>query len=115
MGEIATAATGTEPPASVAPIAPAAGPKPAPAARSDADATVGGARPPIAAEPPIEQLRVEIWIDGQGVVRKTTGAPQLGAETITVLETSADPWLPEYPSPDLLQPLTAETLLVLGL
>jgi len=142
MGDIATAATVTEPdeqaseaavgqandaPTSV-PVAATAGSPVTAAPTTAADTTAAptstlaastddatATDSPASTAAPTPTVQLELWIDGTGVVRKSSGAPQLGAETITVLETSPEPWLPEYPSPELLQPLTAETLLVLGL
>ena len=58
---------------------------------------------------------IEVWVDAQGLVRKVSGVPQLGAETITVVRTDGAAWVPNYPSPEFVQPLTAATLVELGI
>ncbi len=60
-------------------------------------------------------IEIEVWIDGEGLVRQVTGAPQLGAETITVVRTSSDAWIPDYPTASAIAPLTASALVDLGL
>ena len=67
-----------------------------------------------ATAPPVGTIAIEIWIDGNGLVRQVTGAPQLGAQTITILRTSAEAWIPQYPTPDEIAPLTASALVELG-
>jgi len=66
-------------------------------------------------DPAREPTEVEIWVDGSGLVRQISGAPQLGAETITVVETSSEAWVPEFPVLDGVLPLTASALVELGL
>jgi hypothetical protein len=58
---------------------------------------------------------IEVWVDRQGIVRKVSGVPQLGAETITVVRTDGAAWVPDYPSPEYVQPLTAASLVELGI
>ena len=58
---------------------------------------------------------IEVWVDREGIVRKVSGVPQLGAETITVLRTDETAWVPEYPAPEYVQPLTAASLVELGI
>ncbi len=60
-------------------------------------------------------ISLEVWIDGDGLVRQVVGAPQLGAETITVVRTTGDAWIPTYPTPAEIAPLTASALVDLGL
>ena len=60
-------------------------------------------------------IRLELWIDGQGVVRRSAGAAALGAADVTILETGSEPWVPDYPSDDQVLPMTAATLLDLGI
>ncbi len=60
-------------------------------------------------------LTMEIWIDAAGIVRKSIMPVELGAETITVTSVSSEPWQPIFPTPEMLQPLTASSLLELGL
>ena len=66
-------------------------------------------------EPADGAVRVEVWIDEAGLVRRVTGAPRLGAEEITVVSTGTEPWAPTYPSEDLVRPLSATALLELGI
>jgi hypothetical protein len=65
--------------------------------------------------PALGPIQIELWIDGNGLVRQVTGAPQLGAETITVMRTSANAWIPDYPTPEEIAPLTASALVDLGI
>ena len=58
---------------------------------------------------------IEVWVDAQGLVRKVSGVPQLGAETITVVRADGAAWVPDYPTPDFVQPLTAATLVELAI
>ncbi len=58
---------------------------------------------------------IEVWVDSEGLVRKVSGVPQLGAETITVIRTDSAAWVPNYPTPEFVQPLTAATLVELGI
>ena len=58
---------------------------------------------------------IEVWVDAEGLVRKVSGVPQLGAETITVVRTDGAAWVPNYPAPEFVQPLTAATLVELGI
>jgi hypothetical protein len=44
-----------------------------------------------------------------------SGAPQLGADTITVVSTNSAAWVPAYPAPEIVQPLTASALVLLGI
>jgi hypothetical protein len=64
---------------------------------------------------PVGDLRIEIWVDSAGIVRKAILPLALGGETITVTSFSADPWLPPFPSEEMIQPLTAGALFDLGL
>jgi hypothetical protein len=98
-------------PADVAPPADPAAPVPVPA-----PAPI----PAVPADPaadPVTSLvtSIEVWVDAQGLVRKVSGVPQLGAETITVVRTDGAAWVPNYPSPEFVQPLTAATLVELGI
>lgn len=58
---------------------------------------------------------VEIWVDNDGLVRKQIRETTLGTETTTVTDVSAEAWLPEFPQPDQVQPITAAGLVELGL
>jgi hypothetical protein len=58
---------------------------------------------------------IQIWVDAQGLVRQVSGAPQLGADTITVVSTNSAAWVPAYPAPEVVQPLTASALVLLGI
>jgi hypothetical protein len=60
-------------------------------------------------------LTMEIWVDGAGIVRKSIVPIELGAETITVTSVSTDEWLPQFPTPETVQPFTASALSDLGL
>ena len=72
---------------------------------------------PVAPPPPAdgEPVRIELWIDGEGVVRKSVGTEVLGAQSITILETTSDPWIPDYPSEAQVDEITAASLIELGL
>lgn len=89
------------PPAAVPPLDPVLGATPQPS--TDATNTVDTA------------TNIEIWVDAQGLVRQVSGAPQLGADTITVVSTNSAAWVPAYPAPELVQPLTASALVRLGI
>lgn len=74
---------------------------------------------PAASEPEVPvagaAVRMEVWIDGEGLVRQVTGVPSLGADTITIVRTSPDSWIPDYPMASEIAPLTASALVDLGL
>jgi hypothetical protein len=84
-----------------------------------------GSPPPPAALPPgltvqpglngVAGLTMEIWIDDTGLVRKSVMPAELGGETITVTSVSPDAWEPLFPTPDAVQPLTAQALFRLGI
>jgi hypothetical protein len=88
-------------------------------------APVDGSAPPappmpagITVQPTLEttdRLTMEIWVDDSGLVRKSVLPQELGGETITVSSVSADPWEPQFPTPDTVQPLTAQALFRLGI
>jgi hypothetical protein len=63
----------------------------------------------------IEQLTMEIWVDGAGVVRKSVMPAELGGETITVTSVSPGAFEPLFPTPDVVEPLTATALFRLGI
>jgi hypothetical protein len=87
--------------------------------------TADGSPPPAAPLPPgivvqpgidgVESLTMEIWVDDSGLVRKSVMPAQLGGETITVSAVSADAWEPMFPTPDVIEPMTAQALFRLGL
>ncbi len=58
---------------------------------------------------------MEIWVDDSGLVRKSMMPAELGGETITVTSVSPDACEPLFPTPDAVQPLTAEVLFRLGI
>lgn len=60
-------------------------------------------------------VRIELWVDGDGIVRRSVGAETLGEIDATILDTSTAPWLPEYPDASQVLPMTAGALLELGL
>jgi hypothetical protein len=60
-------------------------------------------------------VQIEIWVDSNGLVRQITGAPQLGADKITVLTTSDQAFIPEFPPQEQVLPLTASALVELGM
>jgi hypothetical protein len=60
-------------------------------------------------------LSMEIWVDDTGLVRKSVMPPELGGETITVTSVSPDAFQPVFPTPESVQPLTAQVLFRLGL
>ena len=95
---------GTVPADSAPPVDPTA---PVPAPEASADSATG----------PVTSLAtsIEVWVDAEGLVRKVSGVPQLGAETITVVRTDGAAWVPNYPAPEFVQPLTAATLVELGI
>jgi hypothetical protein len=61
------------------------------------------------------RLSMEIWVDDTGLVRKSVMPSELGGETITVTSVSPDAFEPVFPTPDGIQPLTAQVLFRLGL
>jgi hypothetical protein len=63
----------------------------------------------------VEELTMELWIDDNGIVRKSVLPTQLGGQTITVTSVSADPFEPAFPAPEMIAPLTAQALFHLGL
>lgn len=63
----------------------------------------------------IDSLSMEIWVDDTGLVRKSVLPAELGGETITVSSVSPDAFEPVFPTPDNVQPLTAQVLFRLGL
>ena len=95
-----------EPPVDPAPVPsdPAAAPSPAPPGITLQRATVAG-----------ELVTIEMWVDESGTVRRLILPPALGGETVTVISTSPDAWQPEFPGPDMVEPLTASALFGLGL
>lgn len=71
---------------------------------------------PVAGDPmSANAIQVELWIDRQGVVRRSVGADVLGANSITILETATEAWVPDYPDATLVKPVTAAALIELGL
>jgi hypothetical protein len=58
---------------------------------------------------------MEIWVDGAGIVRKSVMPPELGGETITVASVSPDAFEVLFPTPDVVEPLTAQALFRLGI
>jgi hypothetical protein len=63
----------------------------------------------------VEELTMELWIDDNGIVRKSVLPAQLGGQTITVTSVSSDPFEPSFPAPEMVTPLTAQALFHLGL
>lgn len=63
----------------------------------------------------IESLAMEVWVDDDGLVRKSVMPPELGGETITVTAVSPDAWVPVYPTPEETRPITAQALFHLGI
>ena len=61
------------------------------------------------------KLSMEIWVDDTGLVRKSVMPAELGGETITVTSVSPDAFQPVFPTPESIQPLTAQVLFRLGL
>jgi hypothetical protein len=58
---------------------------------------------------------MEIWVDDTGLVRKSVMPPELGGETITVTSVSPEAFQPVFPTPESVEPLTAQVLFRLGL
>jgi hypothetical protein len=88
-----------------------------PAAITQASATAPVLPPGITLEPGpdgVEQLTVEVWVDGSGIVRKSVMPVELGGETITVTSMSPDAWQPVFPTEDMIAPMTASALFNLG-
>jgi hypothetical protein len=86
------------------------------AGSADAETVTSATPEPASSSVPATGIiEIEVWIDAGGLVRQVTGAPQLGAETITVMRTSADAWIPKYPTPEEIAPLTATALVDLGI
>lgn len=113
-----TDAAATDPTATPATTAVAADPQ----AAADSDVpTTDAATPaietvPVAGEPvSADAVQVELWVDREGVVRRSVGADVLGANSITILETTTDAWIPDYPDAAQVQPMTAAALIELGL
>lgn len=87
--------------------------------------TADGSPPPAAPLPTgitvqpvldgVDSLTMEIWVDDAGIVRKSVMPVELGGETITVTSVSPDAWEPAFPTPDMVQPLTAQALFRLGI
>ena len=99
-----------------APTAAPADPVLTPDEQLDVNPATGAVADPAPGSTPVARsIQFEVWIDGEGLVRQVKGAPQLGAETITILSTSAEPWIPDYPAPEEIAPLTASALVDLGL
>ncbi|MEO1057922.1 MAG: hypothetical protein AAFY28_13505, partial [Actinomycetota bacterium] len=61
-----------------------------------------------------EPVTVDVWVDQTGIVRRIDTDEALGSETLTVLSTSTEPWVPAFPEESAVQPLTADALLMLG-
>jgi len=99
--------------AAPAPLPPAADGTPAPALEPTPQLPPGLVLQAGTDEEPT--LTMEIWVDGAGIVRKSIIPVELGAETITVTSVSADEWLPQFPTPEMVQPFTASSLSNLGL
>lgn len=59
-------------------------------------------------------VSIEMWIDDAGVVRKLILPPELGGQTVTVLSYSAEPWQPQFPTAEQVQPITAEAFFELS-
>lgn len=84
-----------------------------------------GSTPPAQQLPPgvvvqpgpdgVDDPTIEIWVDDRGIVRKSIMPPQFGGETITVTSVTADPFEPAFPTPDVVEPLTAQVLFRLGI
>jgi hypothetical protein len=93
------------------------------AAPTDVDSPVPAAplppgitvQPDVAATDGTSTLTMEIWVDETGLVRKSVMPPELGGETITVTSVSPDTFEPVFPTPESVQPLTAQVLFHLGL
>jgi hypothetical protein len=62
-----------------------------------------------------DSLAMEIWVDDTGLVRKSVMPAELGGETVTVISVSPDAFQPVFPTPEGVQPLTAQVLFHLGL
>ncbi len=61
-----------------------------------------------------EPVTVDVWVDQTGTVRHLRTDDSLGSETLTIVSTSTEPWIPVFPEEAAVQPLTAEALLALG-
>jgi hypothetical protein len=109
-----------DPAAAEAAVAPAGDAVDASAASTDVTTTIAAGPDietvPVAGEPlSPDAVQVELWIDRQGVVRRSVGADVLGANSITILETTTEAWIPDYPDAAQVQPMTAAALIELGL
>lgn len=62
-----------------------------------------------------ETVTLELWIDGDGLIRRSAGGHAVGLLDATILETSDDAWVPEYPAITQVMPMTAGALIELGL
>ncbi len=89
--------------------------QPEPPVASTAPVPASSVTPASPVPPAAPTTQIEVWVDGNGLIRQVTGAPQLGAQTITVVTTSAEAWIPEYPTPAEIAPLTASALVDLGI
>lgn len=70
---------------------------------------------PPAATASGETIQIELWVDNHGIIRRSVGADVLGATSVTILETTPDPWVPDYPDAGLVEPMTAAALIELGI
>jgi hypothetical protein len=62
----------------------------------------------------VAELTIEVWVDRDGIVRKSVLPVELGGETITVTSMSPDAWQPVFPTEDTIAPMTASALFNLG-
>jgi hypothetical protein len=63
----------------------------------------------------IKPVKVEMWVDSSGTIRKLIEPAALGGKTYTVLSTSPDAYTPTFPAPESTTPLTASQLLTFSL
>ncbi len=89
-------------------------PAPGPAGATTEDEPVASAPVPPTATT-ATPVRLELWIDARGAIRQLITPDELGGERLTVTMISPDSWIPEFPAPEQIEPITAAAIVKLGL
>ncbi len=63
----------------------------------------------------IGPVTIEVWVDANGMVRKLVEPASMGGRAITVTSLSSDAFIPTFPAPEVVIPLTAGQLVDLAL